>query len=186
MLIAQPLFLLLFVPKRLPFGWRTPLRYLIAVLPQAAGVFCIVFNVAPVVGFMFGTCLLVIAFIEDITGEFRALGANAEMAKNYMATKKRFCHILQLYSEVKQLSHPKMMFDYLLNENQIDQIIAMLCSCFWYRFTDQFNVIYELIVFVFIAWCLVTICCDFLLLQSELVEYRSALYEFIRIFFGIH
>lgn len=58
-----------------------------------------------------------------------------------------------------------------------------------HRFVEQFNQIYEFIVFLSITWCLITICCDFLMLQSELVEsewvcdYHPLQWKFTRFFF---
>lgn len=87
--------------KRLPFDWKTPFGYFIAVVPQAIDVFCVVFNVPPIIGFMYGSCSLIIAFIEDITSEFKALAINERMKPNFMKMKKRFCNIIQLYTDVK-------------------------------------------------------------------------------------
>lgn len=86
------------------FDWRTPFGYFHAVFAQAIDVFCICVNVEPVVGFMFGSCMLCIAFIEDITSEFTAMASNKSLTDNYMEMKKRFCRIIQIYSNVKELS----------------------------------------------------------------------------------
>lgn len=88
----------------LEFDWKTPFGYLVAVLGQAVQVFCIVFNISPFLVFMFGSCLLFIAFVEDITNEFEDLSSIESSPKNDMELKKRFSYVIQLYSEVKQLS----------------------------------------------------------------------------------
>lgn len=145
---------------RLPFDWKTPFGYFQATLAEAIDIFCVVFNMTPVLGFMLGACLLSIAFIEDIASKFNDLPPNEPET---MAVKKRFCNVIQLYSSVKELSDP-------LNQFIGREIIEICAFAFSNRFMDLFNQMYEFMVFVTLAWCLASISCDFLLLQSELVE----------------
>lgn len=104
---------LLFIGKRLPFDWKTPYGFLVTVSTQAASCFCVIYDVAPHVGFMFGSCILIIAFIEDIANEFTALAAPSKsLARRHMQMKKRLFNIIKLYSNVKQLSISRTNFDH--------------------------------------------------------------------------
>lgn len=89
----------------MPFDWKTPFGYLFAIVPQGIDIFCIVLDVAPVVGFMFGSCMLIIAFVEDITSEFKELSTNESLMESQMEMRKRFGNIIQLYSNIKELSN---------------------------------------------------------------------------------
>ena len=89
--------------ERLPFDWKTPFGYLLAISAQAAGYFCICSNAPPVIGYMIGSCWLFISFIEDITTEFLLLNSSeASSNQNDKEFKENFCNIIQLYSDVKQ------------------------------------------------------------------------------------
>lgn len=94
----------MFAGRSLPFDSKRPFGFIVAAFGQAAGVFCIVGAVTPVVGFMFGSCMLMIAFVEDIASELAEWASHIDtMTKNRMDMTKRFCDIIKLYSEVKQL-----------------------------------------------------------------------------------
>lgn len=95
----------MFSEKSLPFDSKTLFGFAVAAFAQAAGVFCIVCAITPVVGFMFGSCMLMIGFVEDIGSELAPLAMyQGSMKKNRMDMRKRFCYIVDLYSDVKQLS----------------------------------------------------------------------------------
>lgn len=89
----------------MPFDWHAPLGYSIALLEQAIVAYCACCMTSPVTCFIAGSCWLFVAFVEDITSDLCALNAEIKSTNaNQMDVKKRFCEIINLYSDVKQLS----------------------------------------------------------------------------------
>lgn len=91
--------------KRLPFDWHAPLGYSIAFLLQVIEIFCTCYAASPITCFVVGLCLYVVAFVRDITSDLHALNAVINSTdSNQVEVKKRFCDIIKLYTDVKQLS----------------------------------------------------------------------------------
>lgn len=87
---------------RLPFDWRSPLGYPVAWLSQFVGG-CVGYAIAiPFLSLFFDSCWLFIFVAEDITHDLTAF--NSDQAENEMLVErlKRFCDIVQLYSDAKQ------------------------------------------------------------------------------------
>lgn len=145
--------------ERLPFDWRTPFGYLLAYSSQAAGVFCICYNGTPAVGFMIGSSLLFISFIEDLTTEFQSMSASGPSSnQNGTEVKKNFCNIIQLYSDVKQYDLP------LIQSNK-------LSNFHWFFDTDSSDYSIRFMNFLSSYFLLgLTMCCTLVLLQTEFVE----------------
>lgn len=89
---------------RFPFEWRTPFGYFVAWLSQCAGTIagsCANFQF---LNLLFGSCWLFMFIAEDITQDVIAFNNMAKTASNENCTEliKRFCDMVQIYSDVKQ------------------------------------------------------------------------------------
>lgn len=103
-----PLFFFLFTfnltNQRIPWDWRAPFKYVIALIAQTIAKLCTLYCVAPVIAFVIGSCWLFCAFLEDITEELYGLRAERLSIARQNEMKGHFCKIMRLYSDVKQLS----------------------------------------------------------------------------------
>lgn len=59
-----------------------------------------------------GICWLVIFFIADIENDLSNLNDRENVRQNVQELKVRFCNIIQLFSEVKQLRNSASIFGY--------------------------------------------------------------------------
>lgn len=92
-----------FVVIRFPFDWKTPFGYPVAWFSQFAG--CLAsFSVSLInINFMVGSCWLFTFIADDITSDLPEFNRDDEMAnKNQAEQLKRFCGIIQLYSDAKE------------------------------------------------------------------------------------
>lgn len=101
---AGPYFLTF--PVMLPFNWQTPCGYLIALLTQFAAAFAVLSSASAVLGFLVGSCLLFIDTVRDITTDLKLLNDDQSSSErsNNQRIKVRFCNIVKIYSNAKQLS----------------------------------------------------------------------------------
>lgn len=86
--------------KRLPLDWHTPFGYFVVFLTEAGASVATFLCVASVICFLIGSCLLFIHFVKDIADDLPALNVNEPSDSNYMEVKKRFCDIIQSYTDV--------------------------------------------------------------------------------------
>lgn len=98
--------------KRFPFDWRTPCGYLAGSFAQCAGIMSSATVHLQFICVMFGSCWLFIVFAEDIITDVAAF--NAAIATETSAGKrakltKRFCALLQTYSDVKECVAKEMI-----------------------------------------------------------------------------
>lgn len=90
---------------RLPFKRSPPIGYILVWFFDAISICCVIFVIVPVLALGIGLCWLIIAFIKDILNELARLNSFCQAArKNVWELKMRFCTIIQLYSETKELS----------------------------------------------------------------------------------
>lgn len=84
---------------RLPFNWRTPVGYMVALLGQWAAAVCTLFGGTTAISFLVGSCWLFITILDDITNDLNKLnGRNRKKLQH-------FREIIVCYADVKQLSH---------------------------------------------------------------------------------
>lgn len=111
MFIFQDFFLqfLFEYQNRLPFDWHTPSGYLIAFLAQTIESFFTVYSACPILCIVVGSCWLFIAFVRELTSELPTLNAAIKSSdeRRHLHVKKQLCEIIELYSDVKQLSGNK-------------------------------------------------------------------------------
>lgn len=78
--------------------------YAIAVLGQFAAAFCTCLYCSSVVSFLIGSCLLLTCIAKDVSIELSIIN-NSEICKETTTEmKKRFCDVVQLHADAKQLS----------------------------------------------------------------------------------
>lgn len=127
--------------SRLPFNWKSPSGYFIALLLQSTEIFCMTYADIPVFWFLFQSCQLFEAFVEDISNA--VLHLDMDKSKSAKETQiqptEQFINLLRNFSTIKQ-------------------------------FVNKFNDCYEYIVTSISLWANLTICSTLLTLQFELVK----------------
>lgn len=104
----------------MPFNWKTPLGYLIALLFECISSYYAALFLVPLLCFLFGSCFLLRSFVKDITNDLSLLNACTTSAKpknksgtnkNLTNTKRNdekieqiFRNSIQCHTELKQLS----------------------------------------------------------------------------------
>lgn len=94
---------LLFWLRRLPFSWKTPLGYVIALTVETMSIYSIGCIAVPIQSFLIGSCWLLKTFVADVAHHLHKINLSSRR-KNYKNVKKRVCGILRDLSEMKQLS----------------------------------------------------------------------------------
>lgn len=128
---------------------------------------------------MIGSCWLFRAFIEDITSVLHVFDAEKIQNGNHTKNKERFCKIIQLYSDVKELSDEY----YIQLEFRSTHNFTLHFNLIIVRFVIYFNQIYEFLVFIFIGWSLLAICSILIVLNAELVKCLTIKYPIFMISF---
>lgn len=155
---------------RLPFDWKAPFRFLVAMIGLHAAFFAILLGLLPTISLFIGSCLLFISFTKDITNDLVMLnigGLSKRGRDQHM--RMHFLNIIKLHSVVKQLRASRGM-RFHLNQSQLILLIcfSLILSC---RLVDEFNIIYEMIICSLFIWTLLSIASSLLGLMSILVEY---------------
>lgn len=97
---------------RLPFDWRTPFGYLVAIAFEFVSIFGIFSNAAPSACFAIGASIWMNAFLTGIAqnvNDLNAMNYNPKH-KNFKEMKKRFSDIIQDFSDVKEFSDLSCLF----------------------------------------------------------------------------
>lgn len=159
----------------MPFNWKTPSGYLITLLFEFFSFHCADVFIIAVLCFLVGTCFLLKSFIADITNDLHLLSnGKIKTVKQAQRIQKIFCEIAQDLAKIKELS--VILFWCLQNfwfgMNTVKHyefcITTMIC-----RFVDKFNQIHKFVITTFFSWTLLTLCCSFLIIQLELVNYHA-------------
>lgn len=82
---------------------------MIAFIFETIAFYCSQFVFVPIYGFCIAFCWLIIAFVKDIRNDLDQLTLN-DRHQNHEQITGIFCEIIELYSEVKQLSSINMFF----------------------------------------------------------------------------
>lgn len=107
-----------FLKKRLPFDWRTPFGYLIALFIECMAVFSIIQTTIPLTCFFIGSCWILAAFAKDITSDLSGWNVGRLLGQRPAIDKMRLCHIVQIHSDTKQLSVEKTFNSSILLETK--------------------------------------------------------------------
>lgn len=89
---------------RLPFDYKTPFGFLLLSFVQIPWAFCIVFSAVPVISFFIGSCWLFTSFVKDVTNDLHQLNLAGKSKRGRMNVKERFCNLVQVYTNLKELS----------------------------------------------------------------------------------
>lgn len=152
------------MPTRLPFNWKTPFGFLIAILDQAVAAYFTLLSTASSLCILVGMSWFFIAFIEDIANDLFVLNPIEIPNRSYQELMEDFSHNIRLYSDVKKLI---AKINTIWWSNQINNYIML----FFFRFVNDFNMLYRYVIFAFFLWTLTTIASSLIVLQSESVEY---------------
>lgn len=90
--------------QRLPFNWRTPFGYLMALICETCAFICMVCMGSPCVGIFIGSCWLLTAFMKDITYDLSNLSADVKLKRSKQKINAQFTSIVQDFSDAIQLS----------------------------------------------------------------------------------
>lgn len=92
--------------KRLPFNWKTPLGYVIALFMQVIGTYYTSAGGVPIACSVIGCCLLLKTFVEDITRDLAHFEANNTFHdfKSQSKILKHLKYLVKSFTMVKQLS----------------------------------------------------------------------------------
>lgn len=151
----------------MPFEWRTPYGYLIALTIESIVITCIIFSSFPHICFFIGSCLSISSFMDDIQNDLTALmltkrGLNRNDER---VLKQSLCKIVQDVSDAKELSYEIF---HLFSWEKIKQIKSIF---FHFSLVNQLNNIYSFHITNACFWSLLTISNTLLMLNLELVEY---------------
>lgn len=106
--VLYPRFTLNFIQFRLPINRNSLLGYVIFEIFETVGYFCTIYAAVPTIGLYVGVCCLFIHFINDIRENvlngIRDAKNSSGTPESEVQVKVRFCHMVELYSDVKQLS----------------------------------------------------------------------------------
>lgn len=71
---------------------------------QTQWYFCLIFSAVSALGFYIGSCWLFISFVKDIKNDLDLLNVAGKSKRSRMKVTERFCDVVQVYSNVKELS----------------------------------------------------------------------------------
>lgn len=89
--------------KRFPFNWKNPFGYSIIFLGQWIGSVSAAGVVVQFLSLVFGSCWFFIFITNDINRDLAAFKTAIETPnENQSDLTKRFCNLVQIYSDVKE------------------------------------------------------------------------------------
>lgn len=98
----------MFAFDRLPFNWQTPLGYLIAEISELVSYASLLLCVVLTLSFYAASLWLIIKFTEDIANDLELLNVGGTSDSSRMRMRTRFGKIIQVHSNLKQLSSNKL------------------------------------------------------------------------------
>lgn len=119
---------------RLLVDWAMPFGYLIEFFIQCGSTFSVLFIIVAAICHFIGTCWIFVAIIQDISNELHTLNADEESHPNEREWKERLNNIIQLHSDVKQLSEIRINLS-----NKINIKFELLISDFTVISTKSMN-----------------------------------------------
>lgn len=154
------LFILLYDCKRLPFDWRNPTGYLLAIVIEFLVAFCVLSFIACFSTFAFGSFMFALSFAKDLIAEVNSINKCMRTGKSETKILKRFVKSIALHADMKQLSV----------RVHCSQKAHLNFEHFTCRLIKYFSEIYETTVAVVFFGSIVTICTALSFLQLELVQ----------------
>lgn len=86
-----------------PFNQKTPIGYLISLAIEFTTVACSQIWFIPTAAFFIGLCWFSIAFANDVRSDLNFLNIGGTSHQRQAQLMKRFCGIVQLYADARQL-----------------------------------------------------------------------------------
>lgn len=97
-------FIFLQIDYRLPFDWKTPSGFLIALSIQSILSICVMVTLECLAIFGLGTCLMLFPLTKDMKNNLRTISHDARRKKNRSKIIKQFSQFIQFHSKLIQLS----------------------------------------------------------------------------------
>lgn len=161
--------------KRLPFNWKTPLGYSIALCLQAIGTYCTSANGVSIVCSMIGCCWLLKTFVEDITKDLANLEANDIFRGSIGQSeiKGRFNSEVKYFTMVKQLSVSELRLIHAFSYKVVMIKRGFNCDFFIKsdRLVEEFNTNFQILITGIYVWIRLTVWSSIITLIYQLVEY---------------
>lgn len=115
---------------RLPFNWKTPFGYAVALLAQFTGSYAVLFCASTVFGLFGGSIWLFISITQDINNDLKHLKFKKKLTKSDQCMKVQFYKIVRFYLDAKQLSIMSMIeVDFPVTEKIVS----------WFFFAKKFG-----------------------------------------------
>lgn len=89
---------------RLPFDWRKPLGYAIALSAQCTAIYFTLYCSIPVVTLFIGSCRLSICIVEDITNDLTLLIIDHKTKRKTTEIESQLRNLVQFYMDAKTFS----------------------------------------------------------------------------------
>lgn len=155
----------------LPFDWKTPIGYSLAIFSFCIVTYVLTSGIVPIVCFFIGSSELFMSFNRDLTSDVKhlnKLGRKSTNDESHREIQQFFVNIVVNFSTVKQLSAFSPYFElYLLVPIDLIDFIILR-----FRFFAKFNDILEFAITDLFIFSLFSICCSLFALQTEImVEY---------------
>lgn len=150
---------------RWPFDCKTPLGYLVAWLSEFAGIWAIGGTVGTFFNLILGSCWVFIVMAEDIRKDLTTFNTDVEANSKRAHQLTCFCHLIQLYSDAKQL-----VCNMLPISGKTDGLIC--CDFTRRRCVNEFNALLKYSLFAFMFLLMLSVSSTLVTLQFQLVEYN--------------
>lgn len=150
--------------KRLPFAWRSPFGFLVAVVIQYTMMSYAAMIGACIIAFAFGFYLYTTAMTKCIKGILFHVNRSAESKTNRKMVHKQIVEFIRFHSRVKQLSKRGMKIIYIILKF-LRFIVANN------SYASDFSDFFRGFIALLFSWSLVTICGVLLQIQVDIVKY---------------
>lgn len=140
----------------MPFNWRTPFGYLIALTGESLASFSLVFLGIPFVGIFIGSCWLLTAFLRDISCDLANLSVDAKFKRNKKKRNVQFYQTVQNFSDVKR---------YLLSVEKWKLFKKPWTASLPFRMADVFCTNCEVSIMILFIWMLGLVCNSLIILE---------------------
>lgn len=151
----------LFCRSRLPFNWKTPLGYSMAMIIFAEATYYLLFCGVLMVCLLVGCSGITQTIVRDISNDVAAFNVSKKQwNQNRMELNTKFNHFIDNYATAKQLS----------SCNAAIKCLSISCHLHHVRLVGAFNDIFTINFTCIFLWTLLTVCSALLAIQFELVE----------------
>lgn len=133
----------------MPFNWKTPHGYAIAIFLNFASALSIVLSVLPNACYSIGSHWLSVTFIDDVINDFHILNSKKFKRRN-KEIKQLLIKIIDDVSDLKQLSDFKELFFFIVSK-------SFFSLKFSFSSVKLFTEIHEFIILDLFLWALLTI-----------------------------